>query len=369
MRRTRCGCLTGRLAGEHTAEALPDQRDRVAARHRPDPLEHLGTRAPDVGRDAAETERAGIVTEASQEAKERDQRHVGGGEPGEEHDRPARATGHSPQAGRVQRQAEQPASSTRLTGQGLGERGARCGWSWAGWDRGRPATYGRSMRTALDRRIGVRRHGGRTRDPADVVVEDGRIVDVGPGLDGDERGRLHRPDDPARASSTATSTSCRRQPRPDAAVRHAVLAELLRGRREHARARWPSASPRSARPAAPTSGVKEAQARRARRRAADADLDHDAQPDRRARRRLAGRAARTSPASALAHPGQAAQRRRRPRRDAAQGPRADPCRRRRDQGRDQRRRAVAARRPAPRPLPRRRAGGAGGGGDGGRQVG
>ena len=54
-------------------------------------------------------------------------------------------------------------------------------------------------------------------------------------------------------------------------------------------------------------------------------------------------------------PGHARRPGRRARRDAPQGPRAGPGGRRRHQGRDQRRRAVPARRPPPRPLPRRRA--------------
>ena len=117
---------------------------------------------------------------------------------------------------------------------------------------------------------------------ADVVVEDGRFVDIGPGLDGDEgvdcAGTTVLPglfDCHVHVMFTGVDLL-------DAA--DAVLATVLR------------VGPQSARDAgaaSPPSGRRRRRPRRRAgrptgpgRRAADADLDQRAEPDRRARRRL-----------------------------------------------------------------------------------
>ena len=186
MRRTRCGLLAGRLAGEHTAEALTDEGDGVAAGELADSLEHQRDRARDVGRDPAETELVGVVAEAAEEATEGEQRHVGRGEPGKEQDRPAQSAGQPPQAGGVHRQAEQLATGACLAGERLGDgRGAGLRWHGRGGtgavptptvDACVPCSAAELCSTATVVAAAA----------ADVVVEDGRIVEVGPGLDGDD---------------------------------------------------------------------------------------------------------------------------------------------------------------------------------------
>ena len=79
--------------GEHTTEALTDEGDGVAVGELPNPVEHEGDRARDVGRDATEAELVGVVAEAPEEPGEGEQRHVGRGEAGQEQDRSARAAG------------------------------------------------------------------------------------------------------------------------------------------------------------------------------------------------------------------------------------------------------------------------------------
>ena len=189
--------------------------------------------------------------------------------------------------------------------------------------------------------------------PADVVVEDGRIVDVGSGLDGDEAVDARRPDAAARPvrlprprRARATSTVAARQ--------HAVLVSASTRRQQNL-------------------GLTLRAGITSVRDAGGADLGDPAGA--RADGLIAGPRMQISIAMLSqtgghgddwlasgvdvpligAVPGLPVRHRRRARRDAAQGPRAAPRRRRRDQGRDVGRRAVAARRPAPRPLLARRA--------------
>ena len=165
---------------------------------------------------------------------------------------------------------------------------------------------------------------------ADVVVEDGLIVEVGAGLDGDEQVDVAGRDAAARAVRLPRPRDVRPR-RHLAAPADAVLVPLLRRDQEPRRDAPRRASRRSATRAAPTSASSRRVEEGIVARAAHADLDHDAQPDRRPRRRLDA-VRRLACRSFVRLPGHAVGHRRRPRRDAAQGPRADPRRRRRDQG-------------------------------------
>ena len=135
----------------------------------------------------------------------------------------------------------------------------------------------------------------------------------------------------------------------------AVLATSSTRRRRTCARRSRSASRRSATPAAPTSGSSRPSSDGLIAGPADADLDRHAQPDRRPRRRLVCRPGHDVPLHG--RPSRAARRR------SSTGPtrcaaRSASCVR---MGADvikvatTRRRAVAARRPAPRPLPAGRA--------------
>ena len=114
-------------------------------------------------------------------------------------------------------------------------------------------------------------------------------------------------------------------------------------------------------------GVKQAVEDGLVRRTADAHQPQHAEPDRRPRRRLDAvrRLGARAPHRAS---GRADDDRRRARRDAPEGPRADPDGRRRHQGRHLGRRPVAARQADPRPLPAGGARGARRGGECGRHL-
>ena len=201
---------------------------------------------------------------------------------------------------------------------------------------------------------------------ADVVVEDGRIVDVGPGLDGDEvvdcAGATVLPGFDRLPRAPAVQ---RRAPAEDAA--DAVLVPVLRGGRGTCGPRSTSASPPSATPAGPTSG--------SRTRSATGLI-----PGPRVLiavsmlSQTGGHGDGWYPSGCTVplvqpHPGPAEDRGGRAGGDPPDGPRADPGRRRRDQGRHQRRRAVGPGRPAARPLPGRGGGDDGARGRGGRDLG
>ncbi len=201
---------------------------------------------------------------------------------------------------------------------------------------------------------------------ADIAVEDGRIVDVGPGLDGDEAVEL------AGRAVLPGLFDCHTHVMvsPDAA-RHqhrtgdAVLVLVLRGHREpaqDARHRHHDRARRRLRRPRPQDG----RGRRADRGSPAAHRDQHPVPVRRPRRRLAAVRLRHDDADLAGH---AARRRRRAGRDAAAGPRAHPGRRRPDQGLHLGRGPVSARRPATRALPGRRAGRPGRGGHGSRDPG
>ena len=329
------------FTGEHTTEALTDEGDGVAVGELSNPVEHEWDRARDVGRDATEAELVGVVAEAPEETGEGEQRHVGRGEAGQEQDRPARATGQPPEAGGVHREAEQLAIQSALRGRTSRQWWARgAGGAWAGWDGSGPDTYGRSMRTVFSGGAVFDGNGGAAA-AADVVVEDGRIVEVGPGLDGDDAvdctGRTIVPgfiDSHVHFMSDGNLDPMSSVVTPFSLNFYLAAERMARtlGGRCHDRPRGRRLGSRR------QGGAGE----RPRRRPPDVDLDHDPQPDGRARRPVAG--VRRAPPRFPGHrpPRQAEQRRRRAGRDAAQGPRADPRRRRRDQGLHVGRCAVAA---------------------------
>ena len=216
-------------------------------------------------------------------------------------------------------------------------------------------------------------HGGQVFDGtgaplagADVVMEDGRIVAVGPGLDGDDgvdcAGMLVLPGlidchvHLAVDGHRARSASSRRR----SASRFYEAIDNM--------AATLAAGVTTVRDAAGADlGMKTAVEKGLVPRAPDADLHHDAEPDRRPRRRLGG-LRRPRPVVLRPLPGRAAPDRGRAGRDAPAGAGARPGRRRRDQGRDQRRGPVLSGRPAPRSLPGRRAGRPRRGGRGGGTV-
>ena len=109
-----------------------------------------------------------------------------------------------------------------------------------------------SMRTVL-RGGDVFDGSGAAPAPGDVVIEDGRIVAVGPGLDGDDEidcdGRTVLPG----FIDSHVHFMGRRRPRPDDIPEHTVLDELLPGRRAHGAHARGRRDDRAAKPAAPTS--------------------------------------------------------------------------------------------------------------------
>ena len=203
--------------------------------------------------------------------------------------------------------------------------------------------------------------GSATLAAADVVVEDGRIVDVGPAWMATRRSSWRDgPSCPACSTATPTSWSAptgwtptgswRRRSRTGSIVAIENLRRDARHRHHH-RARR-----RLRRP-----GRQDGRRRRPDRRAAPAHRDDHPLAVGRPRRRLAAVGLRPLAAQLAGH---AVGHRRRTRRDASPGPRDHPRRRRPDQGLHLGRRSVATGRPAPWPLPGRGAGGPRRGGDG-----